>query len=174
VFTLAAGALFGLGEGLLVVAAGAMAGASTAFWLGRFLGRDAVHRLTGLRVGRFDEQQARRGLVAVQVARLVPVMPFTAVNYVAGLTALRARDFLLGTVIGILPATTAYVTVGTYGGQPGSWPLWAAVATLTVLTEAGVGAGWWRRRHRSATRAGVPGPALSERPGDVEDESARR
>lgn len=160
VFTLAAGALFGVAEGLPAVLAGATAGAVAAFYLSRVLGRDAVRRLTGVRLNRFDDLLARSGLTAVLVARLVPVVPFTAVNYVAGLTAVRLRDFLLGTVVGIVPATTAYVTIGAYGGRPGSWPVWAAVATLMGLTAVGAAAGW-RRRHTTASAADAsrqPGP----------------
>lgn len=147
VFTLAAGALFGVAEGLTSVLAGAMLGAVAAFYLGRALGRDAMHQLIGMRLDRFDELLARRGFATVLVARLVPVVPFTAVNYAAGLTAVRFQDFLLATVVGILPATAAYVTIGAYGRRPGAWPLWAAIGTLAALTAAGALAGWRRRHH---------------------------
>lgn len=137
VFTLAAGAVFGVVAGVATVVAGAMLGAVAAFGLGRWLGRDAVRRIAGRRAGALDVRLARRGLWAVMFLRLVPVVPFTAVNYLAGCTSVRLRDFLLGTAVGILPATTAYVTVGAYGWQPGAWPLWAALAALAVLTVGG-------------------------------------
>ncbi len=150
VFTIAAGALFGVPPGLLIVMVGATAGAAAAFYLGRWLGRDAVHRLTRIRPERFDERLERHGLWAVIVVRLIPLVPFTAVNYLAGLTALRLRDFLIGTVIGILPATTASVTVGAYGSQPRSWPFLVAVAALLVLSAVGLLTARRRRRtHRS-------------------------
>lgn len=136
-FTLAAGALFGVVGGLLAVVVGATVGAMVAFYLGRALGQQAVHRLTAVRVDRVDHLVSRRGFLSVLVARLVPVVPFTALNYVAGLTAVRAVDFLLATVLGILPASTAYVVVGAQGGRPGSWPLWAALGALAVLSVAG-------------------------------------
>lgn len=147
VFTLAAGATFGVAEGLTSVLAGAMLGAVAGFYLGRALGRDAVHQLIGIRLDRLDQLLARRGFSAVLVARLMPVVPFTAVNYAAGLTAVRFRDFLLATFVGMLPATAAYVTIGAYGQRPGAWPLWAAIGALATLTTAGAVAGW-RRRHR--------------------------
>ena len=69
---------------------------------------------------------------------------------------------MVGTVVGILPATTATVTVGAYSRQPGAWPLWAALATLLVLSVGGVIAGRYRRRQRlTATSTGdadPPGP----------------
>ncbi len=145
VFTLAAGAVLGLAGGLPAVLVGAMLGALTAFFLGRLLGREAVQRLTGARVDRLDALLARRGLAAVLAARLVPVVPFTAMNYVAGLTALRLRDYVVGTAVGILPATTAYVTIGAYGSEPGSWPVLASVGALVLLTGGGALVTWRRR-----------------------------
>ncbi len=151
VFSLAAGAVFGIAEGIPVVLAGAMAGAVCAFFIGRVLGRDVVRRLTGRRVERLDDLLERRGLWALLVARLVPLVPFTAINYAAGLTRLPLLTFAFATFIGILPTTTAYVAVGAYGGQPGSWPFLAAIAALVLLTGAGLVAGWRRRRQFDET-----------------------
>ncbi|MEV6931953.1 TVP38/TMEM64 family protein [Dactylosporangium sp. NPDC051485] len=154
VFTLAAGALFGLAPGVLIVVAGALLGAVAAFYLGRVLGRDTVRWLTGGHLDRLDTMLAGRGMRAIVLTRLIPIVPFTAVNYLAGLTSVRLRDFTAGTAIGILPTTTAYVTVGAYGWRPGAWPFWAALATLLVLTIGGLAAE--RHRRRNTTRAVHP------------------
>jgi len=90
VMSAVAGLVFGLAAGIGVVLVAAMLGASTAFVLGRALGRDAVERFTGTRVERVDQLLRRRGILAVIGLRLVPVLPFTAINYAAGLTAVRA------------------------------------------------------------------------------------
>lgn len=156
VFTLAAGAVFGLGGGLPSVVAGALVGSLASFFLGRVLGREGVRRFTGARVDRLDDLLERRGLTAVLAARLVPVVPFTAMNYVAGLTSLRLRDFVVGTALGMLPATTAYVTIGAYGSAPGSWPVLVSVAGLVLLTAVGAVAAW---RRRSTQRGVGPGDA---------------
>ena len=156
VFTLAAGAVFGLAQGLIVVVVGACAGAVVAFYLARALGRDGLHRLTGVRTHRLDAQLARRGFLTVLVARLIPVVPFTIVNYLAGVTALRMPVFLAATALGMLPATTAYVALGAYGSEPGSWPFWAALTALAALTAAGGVVALVHRR--TAARALVEGP----------------
>lgn len=100
--------------------------------LGRALGRDAVERFTGARVAAIDDLLARRGLLAVLGVRLVPVVPFTAINYVAGLTAVRRRDYALGTALGIIPGTVAYVALGAFGLELG-WPAWVALGVLGAL-----------------------------------------
>jgi uncharacterized membrane protein YdjX (TVP38/TMEM64 family) len=173
VFTLAAGAVFGLTGGLLVVLAGALVGAVLAFHLARALGRDGVHRLTGVRADRFDDHLARRGFLTVLVARLIPVVPFTVVNYLAGLTAIRVRVFVVATAIGILPATTAYVALGAYSSQPGTWPFVVAVAALVALTAIG-GTAQWRRRRALAPASGPVGEIrVSETPSDDGSPTAR-
>lgn len=138
VLSAAAGLAFGLASGVAVVWVGAMVGAVVAFWLGRALGRDAVGQLAGRHLLRLDELVRRRGLLAVLVLRLVPVVPFTAVNYGSGLVDLRFRDYLLGTAIGILPGTVAYVALGAYGSTPASLPFVLAAAALVALSVAGV------------------------------------
>jgi uncharacterized membrane protein YdjX (TVP38/TMEM64 family) len=152
VITAVAGLLFGLVDGVLLVLPGAMLGALAAFGLGRWLGRDAVERFTGTRVARVDALLARRGLVAILVSRLVPVLPFTGINYAAGLTAIRLRDFVLGTAIGIVPGTVAYVALGAYGTSPTSWPFVTAVLALLVLSLGGAWFASRRRRPGSAPR----------------------
>lgn len=146
---IAGGVLFGLAVGLTVVLAGAVAGAVAGFAAARWLGRGTVLRLGGHRLARLDDLVSRRGLVAVVAARLVPVIPFTTLNLACGLTAVRFRHYVLGTVVGILPATTAYVTIGAYGADPGSTPFLVAVGGLVVLAAGGLVAAHRRRRARA-------------------------
>lgn len=138
VLSAAAGLMFGLVGGVLLVWVAAMLGALMAFGLGRVLGRDAVERLTSTRVQRVDELIGRRGLLAVLAVRLVPVVPFTAINYSAGLTAIRVWPYAVGTALGIVPGTVAYVALGAYGSTPGSWPFLLAAAVLVLLTAGGI------------------------------------
>lgn len=150
VLSVAAGLLFGLVQGVAIVLLAALLGALAAFALGRVLGRDAVERLTGVRAARVDALLGRHGLLAVLAVRLVPVLPFTAINYAAGLTAVRPGDYVLGTAVGIVPGTIAYVALGAYGTSPGSWPFVLAVLVLVALTAGGAAAAdRYRRRGRT-------------------------
>ena len=159
VVTIAAGAVFGLGRGVPAVVLGATLGAVLAFGFGRVLGRDTAQRLAGRRLDSLDALLQRRGLTAVLVVRLMPVLPFTAVNYLSGLTSVRFVSYLLGTALGIVPGTVAYVAIGAYGRRPGSWPFLVAVASLLALTIAGVLTRRARRRQarRESTAATLTG-----------------
>lgn len=132
-----AGVLFGLALGVVVVVVAALVGAAAAFALSRVLGREVVERITGGRVARVDALLHRRGMLAVIVVRLVPVLPFTVINYAAGLTSVRTRDYAFGTALGILPGTVSFVALGAYGTSPGSWPFLVSAAALALLTAGG-------------------------------------
>lgn len=97
-------AIFGPYKGFLYVWAGAMLGASAAFWIGRTLGRDFAASLTGDRLKRYDEAIERNGFAATLYLRLV-YFPFTLMNFGMGLTAVRFRDYFLGTGLGIIVGT---------------------------------------------------------------------
>lgn len=141
--TIASGLLFGLAIGATVVVFAATLGAWLAFLLARSLGRDGVSRIRWARVASVDAMLERRGLISVLVVRLVPLFPFMAVNYAAGLSAVRQRDYLLGTAAGIVPATVGYTALGAYGTSPLSWPF--AIAVLAVVLIS-VTAGYVARR----------------------------
>lgn len=145
VLSVAAGLIFGFLGGIAVVFIAAILGSVAAFWLGRWLGREAVEKFTGARVEKVDELLRRRGLAAMVGVRLVPVLPFTAINYTAGLTSIRWWPYFLGTAIGILPGTLSFVALGAFGLQPG-WQLNLALGALGVLTVAGLVVAVRRRR----------------------------
>jgi len=94
-------------SGSAAIIAAALLAAAFSQWLGRLLGQPLLQRLAGPRLARLSQALERRGLLAVIALRLVPVAPFAIVNMVAGSTALRLRDMLLGTAIGMLPSTLA-------------------------------------------------------------------
>lgn len=139
--TILGGALFGVVLGSVLVWAGATLGALGGFVLGRRLGRPAVDRLLRGRLHRVDAALGRHGLPAVLAVRLVPVLPFTPLNYASGAVALRSRDYALGTAVGIVPGTVAYVSVGASGAEP--FGIVLGVGVLLLLT---VGGGWAARR----------------------------
>lgn len=172
----AAGALFGPFAGTLLAVAGATLGAVLAFAAGRRLGRAAVLELSGPRAVELDAALCRRGFAAVVAVRLVPLIPFTLTNYVAGATSLRARDFAAGTMLGIVPTTFAIVSLGASFQRPGSAEFLGAAALLVGLAAAGPLV--YRRRRRTTTtghpREGAPSGAADRMAGRFRARLSRR
>jgi uncharacterized membrane protein YdjX (TVP38/TMEM64 family) len=112
ILTLAAGALFGVVEGSVLVSFASSIGASFAFLTARFLLRDfALARFPSL-FARIDQGIARDGAGYLISLRLVPAVPFVAINLLAGLTKLSLRRFYVASQVGMLPATIIYVNAG--------------------------------------------------------------
>ncbi|MEO7986774.1 MAG: VTT domain-containing protein [Gemmatimonadales bacterium] len=117
VLTLAAGALFGLVRGTVVVFLAATLGAAAAFLVARYVARGLVERRIGTgRLAAVDRALARKGLRLVLLLRLTPVVPYSLLNYSLGLTGVSLRDFLLGSA-GMLPGTLLYVYYGKVAGD---------------------------------------------------------
>ncbi|HUQ57641.1 TVP38/TMEM64 family protein [Lentzea sp.] len=142
VLATAAGLLFGIGWGSALAVAGFTAGAMIAFAVARGLGRDTVKGWLGERLRVIETVFARRGVEATLVIRLLPVVPFTLANYGAGVTAVKARDFALGTALGLVPSTVLAAVLGDALSDLGSPRSLVALAIWGVLAVAGV---WWGR-----------------------------
>jgi uncharacterized membrane protein YdjX (TVP38/TMEM64 family) len=97
-------AVFGPYRGFLYVWIGAMIGASLAFLIGRYLGRDFASSLIGDRLKRYDDAIGRNGFTTVLYLRLV-YFPFTPMNFGMGLTKVRFWDYFSGTALGIIVGT---------------------------------------------------------------------
>ena len=136
--SLAAGALFGPVWGSLLVIAGATVGAVGAFEVARRIGRQRTRRLVGERVLRADAWVQRRGVPGVIGLRLLPVVPFNALNYAFGLSSVRRRDHAIGTAVGIVPGSVAFVALGDSIADPGSVGFKASLGTVAGLVTASV------------------------------------
>lgn len=133
ILTAAGGAVFGVVAGTLLAVVAATLGAVAAFLVGRRLGRAQVERVAGRRMGRLDDWIRRRGFLAVLYARLLPVLPFNALNYIAGVTGVSTRNYSLATAIGIVPGTFAYAALGSTLRDPTSPEFLGALALVVVL-----------------------------------------
>ncbi len=105
------GIVFGLSPGAVYALAGTLCAAAAGYGLGALLGRDAARRLLGPRLNRLSRRAARRGTMAMILIRLLPLAPFGVINIACGASHIRLRDYLLGTLIGMLPGvllTTAF------------------------------------------------------------------
>lgn len=114
ILTLGAGAIYGLAVGVGVVLAGATLGATTSFLLARTLLRERVEHMTrgNARFRALDRAIAKEGAKIVFLVRLAPVFPFTYINYAFGLTGVATAPYVLASLVGMAPATFAYVYIG--------------------------------------------------------------
>ncbi|MEJ2328005.1 MAG: phospholipase D-like domain-containing protein [Chromatiaceae bacterium] len=87
--------------------AGSTLAAAVSDGLGSSLGRPTVERRSGGSLHRLSERLARRGILTIITVRVVPVAPFTVVNLFAGASHIRFRDYLIGTIVGMLPGVAA-------------------------------------------------------------------
>jgi uncharacterized membrane protein YdjX (TVP38/TMEM64 family) len=126
----ASGLLFGTALGTPVSIISATLGATLAFCLARGLAHDAVEELAPPRVQRLRGWIGERGFLAVLYARLAPAVPYTLVNYAAGLAPIRLRAFVLATAIGCSPRAFAYTALG---GSLGNWRQPEAIVAFAVL-----------------------------------------
>lgn len=113
VMSLAAGAIFGLLGGTLLVSFAATAGATVAFLLARFLFRDMVQRRFGDSLRTVNDGIARDGAFYLFTLRLVPVFPYFVINLVMALTPIRTWTFAWVSQVGMLAATIVFVNAGT-------------------------------------------------------------
>lgn len=162
--TLAAGAIFGVAKGATFVLAGAIIGSSLAFLLARYVARPIVERRIHRdpRFVRVDAAVAREGWKMVLLLRLSPLLPFNALNYALGLTAVTFRHYLIG-AIGMLPGTLLYVYSGKVagelavvagGGEVARGPAYIVVLGLGLLATIIV-AVWIGRIARRALNEGL-------------------
>ncbi|MDJ1172898.1 TVP38/TMEM64 family protein [Roseofilum capinflatum] len=145
---LMAGVLFGPGLGLLWTSLASIICALIGFAFTRTLGRKRVsERLKGYWQA-MDADIAYGGLFYVFSIRLLPIIPFGIVNLAAGLTSVRVKDYLLGTVVGTVLGLFPFILLGSEGVKAIKTgeilPLLGALALSSLL----VGMATWYRRHR--------------------------
>lgn len=117
IMSLAAGAVFGVVVGVVVVSFASAVGATLAFLLSRYLLRDYVERKFNWATDKINRGVEREGGYYLFTLRLVPVFPFFVINMVMALTRLPTRTFYWVSQIGMFPATVVYVNAGTQLGR---------------------------------------------------------
>jgi uncharacterized membrane protein YdjX (TVP38/TMEM64 family) len=138
--TLSAGFLFGPLFGVLYAWLGAGVGAIAAYGIGR-RGRGPLHAWLHQRFSRATRYVDDHSLGTVLTLRLVPLVPFNGLNYGLGLTGVPPRPYVLGTLLGILPGTTAYVMFGAAASSGTQWTspsFYTPLALAILLTVAGI------------------------------------
>jgi uncharacterized membrane protein YdjX (TVP38/TMEM64 family) len=156
--TIPAGFSYGLTLGFAIAMVTSFAASVVAFLLGRSLLRERVERRfrCDRRMARLDQAVRERGLVVVMLLRLAPMVPFAPVNYMMSITSVTARQYVLGTALGLAPTTLLMVYIGSIAPDAvailrgGDGAVWELVVQLVIgLAITGVLAHLARRALRA-------------------------
>jgi len=147
---------FGPWRGFLYGMCGMILAAVVSYTPGRLVRRDTVRRLAGPRLNRMSAALYHRGALAVAIVRMIPIAPFVVVNLVMGAMRIRLRDFVLGSLVGIVPGMLAATVLSEQisrllvaPAQINGWLI--ATAVVLLVTVVYLGQRWLRRLDRETT-----------------------
>jgi phosphatidylserine/phosphatidylglycerophosphate/cardiolipin synthase-like enzyme/uncharacterized membrane protein YdjX (TVP38/TMEM64 family) len=126
----ATAAALGPWTGAITAVAGVILSASLLFMIGRYLGHKRLQNLVGPRALRLQGRLVGKGIIAVAILRMVPLAPFSIVNVVAGASQLKLRDFLVGTIFGMMPGIAVMAALGSQIADFAKNESWANVIPL--------------------------------------------
>lgn len=123
------GAVFGLPLGPVLVSMGSTLGAVLAFFMARYILRDWAEEKFGEKLRPIHEGLCENDIHYILVLRLIPLFPFFLVNIAMGVSPISWRVFMIGTLLGKLPATWIYANAGSH---------LASLRSLSDITSPGV------------------------------------
>jgi uncharacterized membrane protein YdjX (TVP38/TMEM64 family) len=137
ILAVAAGVLFGVVEGIVLVTISSIIGVCLTFLIARYFARDAVSRwlLRSEKLGRFYHFTEKRGAAIVVITRLLTFSPSNLLNYCFGLTKIHISTYLFWSFLCMLPATVVYVLAAdavTKGVSQVKIP-WLSVSTVVMI-----------------------------------------
>ena len=110
IMSLAAGFIFGPWAGSVGIMIGSLIGTTATFTISRVFGRKYLETIIRGKGQEFEEKLNQKGFITILFIRLIPLIPWEVVNYASGLSKIKYRDYILGTLIGIFPS----VVIQTY------------------------------------------------------------
>jgi uncharacterized membrane protein YdjX (TVP38/TMEM64 family) len=143
---LSGGAIFGSTWGTVWTSIAAILAAVISFIFSRTIGRKLVERKLAGKWQSIDREMYEGGFFYMFAIRLLPLIPYGIVNFAAGLTSIKFRDYFFGTLLGTVPGILPFVMMGaglTALKQGDVLPLLVALALIGMLVGT---ATWYRRR----------------------------
>lgn len=128
-----AGNIFGPQKALLMSMIGCFTSGTVAFFLARFLGKSFVDKFLKGKAMKLDSSIEKHGFKIMLLMRLAVVFPYDPLSYAAGLTKMKYRDFILGTLIGIFPEMVTYSLMGKNMEHPFSHKFIAPIVIVIIL-----------------------------------------
>lgn len=132
VLAIAAGLVFGIVPGAVYTMIGAASGGTLAFLITRNIGHEAVLKKLESH-SKISHMIEEKGFLIVLIMRLIPLIPFDVISYAAGATNIKYKDYMLATLLGIIPGVTILVTMGDGLASPDQPKLYMAICAFIVL-----------------------------------------
>lgn len=129
---ISAGLVFGIAAGILYTIIGALSGGTLAFYISRKLGKDKVSK----KFSKYDKMYSlieKRGFLLILCLRLIPLIPFDVISYVSGVTNVKYKDYMLATILGILPGVIILVSLGDAVSSVEQSRMYISISALVLL-----------------------------------------
>lgn len=123
---------------------GSLLSAMMGYGVGYYMGRKSVQKLAGSSINRLSRRLAHHGLLAVITVRIIPVAPFAVINLVAGASHIKTRDFIIGTLVGMLPGILGITVFAdsliktVQQPEPGQIAIFAVIVVVVVAIMFGL------------------------------------
>lgn len=133
--SLTAGFAFGTIFGALYLMIGAMIGITATFLISRYFGRNLIEKMLKGKFMELDEKLAKNGFMTILFFRVIPLVPYEALNYAGGLSRIKFKDYFLATFLGLIPGV---VVAAFFGGSLGDIKSVRDIFTSKFLIAIGV------------------------------------
>lgn len=133
IMSIIAGSIYGPYVATILSMIGCFGSATVAFFLAKFLGKSFVDKILRGKALNLDNNIEKYGFKVMTVMRLSFVFPFDGLSYAAGLTKIKYRDFIFGTILGILPEMVTYSFMGRNMVRPFSVKFFVPILILAAV-----------------------------------------
>lgn len=132
--SISSGIVFGPFLGTILTSMGFFVSGSLAFFIARILGQDAVNKILRGKALNLNNRLEQDGFKVLVLLRLIPILPYDPVSYAAGLSKVKYRDFIISSVIGVLPEVICYSIIGENAMNPLSPKFFIPLSVIVLIT----------------------------------------
>ena len=133
--SLTAGLAFGEVRGAFYLMIGAMIGTTAAFMISRYFGRNLIEKMLKSKFRDLDQRLAKNGFMSILFFRVIPLAPYEALNYAAGLSRIKFKDYFIATFFGLIPGI---IISAFFGGSLGEIKSFKDLFAPKFLTAMGL------------------------------------
>jgi uncharacterized membrane protein YdjX (TVP38/TMEM64 family) len=134
IVSIAGGTLFGPIKGFILNMLGFFLSGTIAFYISRLLGKEFIDRIIKGKVLQFDNGLEKNGFKIIFLFRFPPIFHYDIFSFAAGLTKVKYKDYIAGSLLGVIPETICYSYMGQELGEPVTYKLFLIVSVIIAIT----------------------------------------